>query len=198
MLDWLKNINKEYPDFWKEYLSKFDKKPQRIVVLDVYLSGSNPAKDVIFSFGAIGVVDDKIVISDTYETVIIQYKYLHDNHLPNDFIAKSNLTKNTEAQAVEDLINFVGNSVIVGFQTQLDIDMINEALDRIFCGRLKNEVLDIQLMHRKLHDDHDKMTLTDLFDFYKIPYADEQSTLENAYNLALIYLKLKVKLGIKI
>lgn len=198
MLDWLKNINKEYPDFWKEYLSKFDKKPQRIVVLDVYLSGSNPAKDVIFSFGAIGVVDDKIVISDTYETVIIQYKYLHDNHLPNDFIAKSNLTKNTEAQAVEDLINFVGNSVIVGFQTQLDIDMINEALDRIFCGRLKNEVLDIQLMHRKLHDDHDKMTLTDLFNFYKIPYTDEQSTLENAYNLALIYLKLKVKLGIKI
>ena len=198
MLDWLKNINKEYPDFWKEYLSKFDKKPQRIVVLDVYLSGSNPAKDVIFSFGAIGVVDDKIVISDTYETVIIQYKYLHDNHLPNDFIAKSNLTKNTEAQAVEDLINFIGNSVIVGFQTQIDIDMINEALDRIFCGRLKNEVLDIQLMHRKLHDNSDKMTLTDLFDFYKIPYTDEQSTLENAYNLALIYLKLKVKLGIKI
>jgi DNA polymerase-3 subunit epsilon len=25
MLDWLKNINKEHPEFWKNYVSKFDK-----------------------------------------------------------------------------------------------------------------------------------------------------------------------------
>ena len=198
MLDWLKNINKEYPEFWKEYLSKFDSKATRIVVLNVYLSGNNPVKDVIFSFGSIGISNDKIVISDTYETVIIQYKYLHDNHLPNNFIAESNLTKNTEAKAIQNLVEYIGNSTIVGFQTQIDVDMINQALDRIFCGRLRNEALDIELMHRKFHDVNEKMTLTELFDAYKLPYSDDQSTLENAYNLALIYMKLKVKLGIKI
>jgi DNA primase large subunit len=31
MLDWIKNINKELPEFWKTYLSKFDK--NRIVML---------------------------------------------------------------------------------------------------------------------------------------------------------------------
>lgn len=198
MLDWLKNINKEYPDFWKEYLSKFDSKAQRVVVLNAELSGNNPLKDVIFSFGAIGIVNDKIVISDSYETVIIQYKYLHDNHLPNNFIADSTLRKNTEAQAVQELIEFIGNSVIVGFQTQIDVDMINQVLEKIFCGRLRNEALDIELMHRKFHDVNEKMTLKELFDAYKIPYTEDQSSLENAYNLALIYLKLKVKLGIKI
>jgi DNA polymerase-3 subunit epsilon len=29
MLDWLKNINKEHPEFWKNYVSKFDKKSTR-------------------------------------------------------------------------------------------------------------------------------------------------------------------------
>ena len=33
MLDWLKNINKEYPEFWKNYISKFDEKSSRFVVL---------------------------------------------------------------------------------------------------------------------------------------------------------------------
>ena len=198
MLDWLKNINKEYPDFWKEYLSKFDTKANRIIVLNVYSSGNNPVKDVIFSFGAIGISDDKIVISDTCETVIIQYKYLHDNHLPNNFIAESNLTKNTEPKAIQELIEFIGNSTIVGFQTHIDVDMINQALEKILCGRLRNEALDIELMHRKLHDVNEKLSLIELFEAYKLPYAEDQSSLENAYNLALIYLKLKVKLGIKL
>jgi DNA polymerase-3 subunit epsilon len=30
MLDWLKQINKESPDFWKAYLAKFGKKIQSI------------------------------------------------------------------------------------------------------------------------------------------------------------------------
>jgi DNA polymerase-3 subunit epsilon len=33
MLDWLKQINKESPDFWKAYLAKFGKKSNRYVVL---------------------------------------------------------------------------------------------------------------------------------------------------------------------
>jgi hypothetical protein len=37
MLDWLKNINKEHPEFWKNYVSKFDKKTTRFVVLSTKL-----------------------------------------------------------------------------------------------------------------------------------------------------------------
>ena len=46
MLDWLKNINKEYPDFWKNYLDKFETKPNRFVVISTETSGLNPDKDV--------------------------------------------------------------------------------------------------------------------------------------------------------
>ena len=42
MLDWIKNINKEYPEFWKNYLSKFDKKASRYVVLSTETTGLNP------------------------------------------------------------------------------------------------------------------------------------------------------------
>ena len=62
MLDWIKNINKEYPEFWKSYLSKFEKKPTRYVVLSTETTGLNPTKDVILSFGAIAVINDSIII----------------------------------------------------------------------------------------------------------------------------------------
>lgn len=198
MLDWIKNINKEYPEFWKHYLLKFDTKPQRVVVLHLLWSGTNPSKDVILSIGAIGIEADQILVNDSFENVIVQYKYLHDNHLPIDVIAKSKLPKKTEEQALQELIDYIGNSVIVSYHTQLAVDFLNQALDKLGCGRLKNEALDIQLMHRKLHDSSENMSLAEILNFYKNPNPNEQSTLENAYDLAIIYLKLKARLGIKI
>ena len=49
MLDWLININKDFPEFWKTYLSKFEKKSKRFVVLSTETTGLNPEKDVILS-----------------------------------------------------------------------------------------------------------------------------------------------------
>ena len=62
MLNWIKNINREYPEFWKLYLAKFETKPNRYVVLNTETTGLNPKKDVILSFGSIGIVNDVIKI----------------------------------------------------------------------------------------------------------------------------------------
>jgi DNA polymerase-3 subunit epsilon len=75
MLDWLKNINKEHPEFWKNYVSKFDKKSTRFVVLSTETSGMNVEKDVILSIGSFAVIDNSIVIGDSFEAVLLQYKF---------------------------------------------------------------------------------------------------------------------------
>ena len=77
MLDWIKNINKPYPEFWKTYLSKFDIKTERYIALSLETSGLNPDKDVIMSFGAMAVVNNNVIIGDHFEVVIPQYKFLH-------------------------------------------------------------------------------------------------------------------------
>lgn len=197
MLDWLKNINKEYPEFWKNYLSKFESKPKRVVVLSTESSGLNPKKDVIFSFGGIAIVDNKIIISDSFEVVLLQYKYLHDNELSNEFVIKSTQLKLAEPQAIEALVDYLGNATLVGHRIHFDVDLINEALEKINCGRLKNEALDIEIMHRKLNDIADKpFSLEDLCQIYKIPETERTVSMDKAYDMALLFLKLKTKLGI--
>ncbi|MFH7015785.1 PolC-type DNA polymerase III [Flavobacterium sp. FlaQc-47] len=198
MLDWIKNISKEYPDFWKDYLTKFETKPNRFVVVSTETSGLNPNKDVILSLGAFSVLDDSIIIKDNFEAVLLQYKFLQDNGLSNEFIIESKMIKMPEPDAIEAFVNFIGNAVLVGHHINFDIEMLNAALERLDCGRLKNEALDIDMMYRKLTDINDKQfSLDDLSEIYKIPKSDRNSSSEDAYKIALLFLKLKSRLGIK-
>jgi len=198
MLDWIKNINKEYPEFWKDYLTKFETKPDRFVVLSTETSGLNPNKDVILSLGAFSIIEDSIVIKDSFESVLLQYKFLHDNGLSNEFIIESKMIKMEEPAALEAFINFLGNAVLVGHHINFDIEMLNSALERLDCGRLRNEALDVDMMYRKLTDINDKQfSLDDLGEIFKIPKSDRNSSSEDAYTTALLFLKLKSRLGIK-
>jgi DNA polymerase-3 subunit epsilon len=198
MLDWIKNINKEHPEFWKTYLSKFETKSNRYVILSTETTGLNPKKDVILSFGAIGVVNDVILIGDHFEVVILQYKYLHDNGLSNEFLIESKLPKLAEYNAIQALVEYIGNAVLVGHRIHFDIELINEALEKMDCGKLKNEALDIEIMHQKLMDITNKsFSIDDLVKQYKLPLSDKNSASDDAYAIALLFLKLKTRLGFK-
>ena len=196
MFDWIKNMNKEYPEFWKEYLIKFKDKSERYVILNTETTGLNPKNDVILSFGAIGVISDVIKVNDTLDLVILQYKYLHDNGLSNEFLIESKQPKFAEHNAIEELLKYIGNATLVGHRIHFDIEMINEVLEKMECGKLKNEALDIEIMHQKLYDITNKsFSLDELIKAYKIPQSERNSSLDDAYSIALLFLKLKSKLG---
>ncbi|QBZ98432.1 3'-5' exonuclease [Flavobacterium sangjuense] len=198
MIDWIKNINKEYPDFWKSYLAKFETKSNRYVVLSTETTGLNPKKDVILSFGAVAVVNDVIRIGDNFEVVILQYKYLHDNGLSNEFLIESKLAKLAEPQAIQALVDYIGNAVLVGHRIHFDIEMINDVLEKMECGKLKNEALDVEIMHQKLMDITNKsFSLEDLVKHYKLPLNERNSASDDAYSISLLFLKLKTRLGFK-
>jgi DNA polymerase-3 subunit epsilon len=198
MLDWLKHINKDFPEFWKTYLSKLNKKTTRYIVLSTETSGLNYSSDVIFSIGAFAVVDDSILINDSFEVVLLQYKYLHQHKLSNAFIIESKMKKMGEIDAIIAMVDFIGNAVLVGHHIDDHVEMINAALERLECGRLRNEALDIDIMHQKLNDITDtKFSLNELSEIYKVPKKERNSASEDAYKSALLFLKLKSRLGIK-
>lgn len=197
MLDWLKNINREYPEFWTSYLSKFEQKSNRFVILSMETSGLSLSKDVILSMGAFSIINDSIVIGDSFETIIAQYKFFHDNGMSNEFTVETKMKKMVEPDGITALVDFIGNSVLVGHHVDFDVEMINIGLEKMGCGRLKNEALDIDVMHRKLNDINNKQfSLEELCDIYKIPKSDRTSSSEDAYKIALLFLKLKSRLGL--
>lgn len=196
MLDWLKN--KKYPEFWKSYLQEQENKSTRYVTLSIQTTGLNPQKDVILSIACVGIQSSKVVVRDTFEVVLLQYVYNHDHGLSNEFIVESKMAKYTEAQGIERLIVFLKNAIIIGYRVDLDLEMINKALEKLDCGKLKNEALDLEIMYNKWkeYSDDKKHSIIEIANALKIPDYDHELAIEEAYTMALCFLKLKKYLGI--
>lgn len=126
----VKNLNKDYPEFWKEYLSKFDEKSSRFVSLSIESTGLNAEKDVILSLSTIAIIDNKIQVSDSFEIAIPQYKFMHDNELTNEFIIESSIPKLAESDAIKLFVEYIGNAILVGHRINFDIEILNVALEK--------------------------------------------------------------------
>lgn len=199
MIDWIKNIGKEYPDFWKDYLKKFDEKSNKYVVMTTETTGLNPSKDVILSIGCVTVQDNLILIGESFEIVLLQYVFNHDNQISNKYIIESKQEKLIEAEGIKKFIEFLQNAVIVGHCIDFDIEIINEALKKMNCGSIKNEALDIEIMYRKWTEDIDNKpcSIEEMCQHFKIEKTFRNSTAEDAYLIALLFLKLKSRLKFK-
>lgn len=196
MLDWIKIANKNYPDFWKVYLSRIEQKPERAVALRLQTTGTDPHKDVILAISAVGMQQNHINAGDVFEVVLLQYVFNHDNGLSNEFIIESKVEKMLEPQGIEQFINYLGNSVIVGHQVNFDIEIINTVLEKLNCGRLRNEAIDVDIMYKKFKDISSDKTfaIEEIEKQLKLPESDKESNTDKAFALALIFQKLKHKL----
>ncbi len=195
MFNWIKNINKEYPDFWKNHLA-LEKKSNRIVVLSTETTGLNPEKDAILSIGAIGIFENSIQIGDAFDVVVAQPKQNLDDENQNNFLIESKFEKISEYEAIERFVTFLGNATIIGHRVDFDLEIINAALAKMNCGSLKNEALDIEVMFKKWKQlsDNKQFNIQDIQNEFSIENSDRISAIEDAYVIGLLFLKLKSKL----
>ncbi|MBA9075053.1 DNA polymerase-3 subunit epsilon [Flavobacterium gossypii] len=197
MLDWLK-INKDYPQFWKDYLGKFENKSRRFVAFSTETTGLDVEKDVILSIGAVGIENNSIVVKDSFEALIFQEKFNPEVAIKNGILKGSPEEKHSEAEAIEAFVNYLGNAVLVGHRIHFDIAMINQALEKLHCGKLKNEALDVEVMFHKwkqLPDDK-QFSLDELSASFKISKSDRHTASGDAFIISLLFQRLKQRLGL--
>ena len=173
-------------------------KSTRFVTLSIQTTGLNPTKDVILTIGAVAVDNNQLVLADSFEVVLLQYIYNHENGFSNEFIIESKMPKCTEADGIQKLVSFLGNAVIIGHRIDFDLEMINEALDKLNCGSLKNEALDLEIMFKKWKESSDekKFSIAEIAQALKLPETSENTSIDEAYTMGLCFLKLKKYLNI--
>ncbi|MFK6999902.1 exonuclease domain-containing protein [Flavobacterium oreochromis] len=186
MLDWLKHLGKEYPDFWKNYLIQLETPSVRKVALHIETSGLNPSKDKIISIGAIAIENNQILVEQSLEIELEKERILNAKELTYE-----------EAQAIEAFIHFIGNATLIGHRIHYDIDILNEYLSKLHSGRIKNNLLDIEVMETRILDSNSKaFSLEELFSNYKIKNPEIVTSGSLAFNIGLLFLKMRGKLKI--
>jgi DNA polymerase-3 subunit epsilon len=197
--EWLKGST---PQFWKNYITLFDNDgnavSKRFVIFDMETTGLDAREDVILSVGAIAVIGNGIEVGDFLEVYIRQDKFASKSIAFNNVILKETNEKVVEAEGIIQFLNFVKDATLVGHNVNLDIEMVNQALKRLDLGRLKNPIMDTNALFQRwkgLPDDA-RTSLDDVCDALKIEKSDRHTAWGNAYTTALVFLKLKRKLGI--
>lgn len=198
--DWL--TGGSAPQFWKNYLALFegdDRQHRRYVVFDMEASGLDWKEDVILSIGAIGVTGNAIEVGDFFQVFVVQDKFNTQSvALSGGVLKQPKQEKFVEAEAMIQFLNFIKDATLVGHNVNLDIEMINQALKRLDLGRLKNPVMDTNTLYQRWKDipEGNNVTLDELCDAVKISKSERHTAAGNAYTTALVFLKLKRKLGL--
>ena len=193
----LKNLFKtkvNYPPYWENYVNKFKhKNNQRLVVLDCETTGLVPDKDKILSIGAVAIHQNIIYVEDHF-SVFLEQDVCEPKSVPiHGIIKNTSEVVVTEAQAIQDLLVFLGNSKIVGHHIQFDIQILNQSLKRLNLPKLKNKTLDTNDLYSKYKGISQPMhkTLDDLCDEFDIVKKDRHTALGDAFLTAQVYQRLR-------
>lgn len=188
-------FNKNHPEFWKKYSESFKLNASKYVVISLESSGTNPEKDVIMGIALTSVLENKIIINESIEFYI---SHKDTTQFDSEFVQLSKHSYLKEYEAIEVLINFISNSVIIGHKINFDLEIINETLNRFKLGKLKNDAFDIEAMTNKLFETNDKnYALDEICSKLDVPVSDHNSIADECFQIAMCFLKLKDKLGIK-
>jgi DNA polymerase-3 subunit epsilon len=175
----------------------------RFVVLDSETTGLNPLKDRIVTIGAIAVVDQEILIEDSFEA-LLRVEYNSSSVTIHGVTREESLAGMDEPQALQQFLKYLGDGVIVGHHIGHDVATFNAGYERHFGFRLENPSLDT--MDLTLHLERDgafagqetirQFSLDALCTMFDIIPHDRHTAPGDAFITALVFQRL-LRLGRK-
>lgn len=163
------------------------------VALDLETTGLSPQRGYIIEIGAIKMIDGKV--KSTYET-FVQCPISIDSRIQEltgitDEMVK---TGKRERQAIQELLGFVGDSVLLGHNISFDYGFVKAAVLR---QGLEYEALGIDTLGiaRKVLPDLEKRSLEYLCAYYKIETKGSHRALADAAAAAKLYQILQREFG---
>ncbi len=172
----------------------------RFVVLDTETTGFDYEKDRILCIGAIVLQNNTISVQDSFEVYIEQEHYNKATAQIHGILKDFVLDRPKEPEALQQFLDFLGDSIIIAHHTNFDMTMLNKALERNGLPEIKNKTLDTATLYKKtliksyLLERKEHYSLDDLADKFDISKKDRHTAMGDAYITAIAFLKILKKL----
>ena len=117
---------------------------QRMVVLDLETSGLDMRRDIVLSIGAVVIDQGGIQLGDQFESTLLRPAQKVSESVLIHGIAPSELEAGEDpAEALLDLMEFVGDSPILAFHAGFDQRMLTRALKQTLGYKLRHPFIDV-------------------------------------------------------
>ncbi len=193
------------PAFFQVYLQALEQQQplstplQEIdfVVLDTETTGTDPKKDRVVSFAALHVQGNEIKVSSAVDWRIRAQLPSSGTSIEIHGVLNQELEDGlTESRFVEQLTNYVGSSIIVGYRPGFDLAMLNATVKEQTGCRLTNRRLDVHELGMRI--DHpikppflnpEDYRLDKLCEKFDVDQLDRHTAMGDAYATAILFLK---------
>lgn len=119
---------------------KSQEKTKAYVIIDLETTGLDPINDRIIEIGAVRIGKE----SKEYSTIIRQEMNIPEKIRALTGISEEDIKKGKdEKRVINELLHFIGEDTLVGYNINFDIKFINEALKRQEKPKVKNMTYDV-------------------------------------------------------
>lgn len=182
--------------------------PGEWVALDCETTGLNRRSDEIIAIGAVRIAGNRILTSERLELLVRP-----DKGVPADSVRIHRLRERDVAQglplaeAMHQLLHFIGSRPLVGYFLEFDVAMLNRAIQPLLGTGLPQPKIEVsalyydykfsQLPPYQQHDGADiDLRFITLMNDLKLPQRDAHDAVNDAVMAALAFVKLH-QLGLK-
>ena len=167
-----------------------------IVVLDCETSCFDKKKGELLTVAAVRVKGNEIRMSDALELTIDSDVVTDPDSVRIHYLRREDRLKGvTVAEAIEKLLDFIGNRPICGFYIEYDEAILNRYIKQLYNFHLPNhfiEVSEIYVKQKRRHIPELQLDLTfeGLATDLKVPVIERHTAMGDVISTALMYIKL--------
>lgn len=163
----------------------------RCVVVDVETTGLNLMTDTLISIGAVGVVDGRIALGDSFDVVLQQHSISRrENILVHGISGSVQLEGMPPADSLLSFLEYLGNDPLVAFHVAFDETMIRRAVLQYLGISFRHTWLDLAYVMPALYPGlmHSHRALDDWAVHFDIHNEDRHNALADALVTAQLLL----------
>ena len=163
----------------------------RYVVIDVETTGLNLLKDTLISIGAVGVVNGRIALGDSFSVVLQQRESSHkDNILIHGISGTTQRAGEDPVEALLTFLEYLGKAPLVAFHVAFDESMIRRAMRQYLGFTFSHPWLDLAYVLPALNTRmmHSHRSLDDWAEHFDIRNTERHNAVADALATAHLML----------
>ncbi|SJN58481.1 DNA polymerase III PolC-type [Vibrio ruber DSM 16370] len=169
---------------------------QEFVSLDCETTSLNPQQAELVSIAATKIIGNRILTSQSFEVKLCAPRTLNADSVRIHQIRHQDLSDGlTEAQALAQLLDFIGNRPLVGYHIRYDKTILDIACRKHLGFPLPNRLIEVsQLYHEQLEkmlpNAYCDLSLEAICHHLDLPLQNKHDALQDALSAALVFVRL--------
>lgn len=145
--------------------------PSEYIMLDIETTGYSADWDSILEIGALKVKNGSVI--DSFQSFVA-----YDDEIPEEITELTGITNDmlvdapAPSDAISAFLSFLGESIIVGYNVNFDINFLYDYSERYLGHIIRNDYIDCMRIARKLFPDEEHHRLKDMVRLLEISVSN--------------------------